>query len=181
MHRLWRMHRLIKQLSCLQPNCCTSRPPLISLTLGSFWSIDICHVSAVWDVRDSHNIHWQRLVSANERVAASDGSRLRSCGSCHAQHAAWLWNACAENSVMEIGANTGNSTKPAKKKKKKNLVGGSRVPEVSCWCGRTVALSGRASVLTIPDKVRRLSCFNNSVWAVEQDEDEKLPLPTAPL
>lgn len=44
-----------------------------------------------------------------------------------------------------------------------------------------VALSGRASVLTVADKVRRLSDFNNSVWAVEQDEDEMLLLPKAQL
>lgn len=54
-------------------------------------------------------------------------------------------------------------------------------PAVSRWCGRTVAPSGRASVPTMADKARRLSRFNNSVWAVEQDGDEMLLLPEAQL
>lgn len=44
-----------------------------------------------------------------------------------------------------------------------------------------VGLSGRASVPTVADKVRRPSDFNNSAWAVEQDEDEMLLLPKAQL
>lgn len=56
----------------------------------------------------------------------------------------------------------------------------SGAPAVSRWCGRTVAPSGRASVPTMADKARRLSGFNNSVLAVEQDEGEML-LPEAQL
>lgn len=52
----------------------------------------------------------------------------------------------------------------------------SGAPAVSRWCGRTVAPSGRASAPTMADKARRLSRFNNSVWAVEQDEGETLLL-----
>lgn len=57
----------------------------------------------------------------------------------------------------------------------------SGAPAVSRWCERTVAPSGGASVPTMADKARRLSRFNNSVWAVEQDEGETLLLPEAQL
>ena len=46
---------------------------------------------------------------------------------------------------------------------------------------RALRLELWVSTLMIQDKARRLSYFNNSVWALEQEQDEMLVLPKAQL